>query len=144
MNRPASFFVRHLGLENYGTSPIAQPGLRQALVAWAVLCPILILLLAVPAFWLALQDRCGFWLIGSFALYALACSLLVSMSRFRLPLIPFAIVLAAGLLDGARHTRRSRRATLLTLVLLGIMGFLWWVSWPQSATLVRLAWGADE
>jgi 4-amino-4-deoxy-L-arabinose transferase-like glycosyltransferase len=140
---PVSFFLRHLGLGLYDGTPLALPGLRQLLVLWALGGPILILLLASPGFFLALRDTAGRWLLGSLLIYFFATSTLVSMSRFRLPVVPLLIVLGAGVLSRPGLLREVRGPRRLLPVLGGLLLliFLWWVDLPEVAVLTVRAWG---
>jgi len=139
---PISFFVRHVALGHYAGTPLARPGLRHVLVLWAGLCPLLVLLGAGVGFFAALEDRAARWLFGSLFLYVLAATLLVAISRFRVPVIPLAIVLSAGLATRALDSAQVRRRALLPLVAFGaLLGFLWWVDAPETWLVFRLALG---
>jgi hypothetical protein len=63
------------------------------------------------------------------------------MSRFRLPMIPFLIVLAAGLLTGAAERPVPRGARILAALVLALLVGLWWIDLPEVAGLVELAVG---
>jgi hypothetical protein len=66
-------------------------------------------------------------------------------------MIPFLIVLAAGLLTRGRDPhvdgrwgRGGRRARLLTVAGLATLVFLWWVDLPEVSALIRLAVSGGE
>lgn len=143
---PTSFFVRHVALGRYDESALRHLSLR-ALVAWATVCPLLVLPLGLVGLFAALRDRAGRWLIGLVLLYFTSTGLLVAMSRFRIPMMPLLIVLAAGLLAGggpapARNGRPARNGprALRVVVALAALLFLWWVDLPEVLALLELAW----
>jgi len=136
---PVSFFLRHVGLSRYEESPLALPGIRHVLVVWAVLCPVLVLALGLLGACVRFPRGAGAAVCASVFGYFLLSSLLVSMSRFRVPFVPFLIVLACAAL-----TRRGERAGGLARVasVAGVAALcvLWWIDWPEISTIVRLAW----
>jgi len=140
---PTCFFVRHQALAIY-SGPLGAEGTRQALVAWAVAAAALLLLLGLPGS-VHLAGRVGTvpgaWIPLVCGAYFVGTSLLVSMSRFRLCLVPWLIVGAAVLFA---TERRDRLATtpgrLTTLLALGALGFLWWIDWPELTRILELAW----
>ena len=137
---PASFFVRHVALGRYDSSPLAALPLR-ALVVWALVCPLFLIPLGWAGLLAAVRDRAARWLFGSVLLYFTASGLIVAMSRFRLPMVPFLIVLAAGLLANGVHERaRNGRTAALVTALAGALLFLWWVDLPEVLALLELAW----
>ena len=69
-----------------------------------------------------------------------ATGLLVASTRFRVPLEPFAIVLAAGFLARRAEHAAGPRWVLAGLGTLGLL-VAWFVAWPQTRALVALAWG---
>ncbi len=138
---PLSFFLRHQGLEHYTESALGHGLLRRFSVIWAVACPVLLLLLALPGFAALRSTRARLYLTVVVG-YFLATSLLVAMSRFRLPLVLLLIPLAAGALCQARDVRwRTPRVALPVLLGWALLGVLWWIDWPETAAVVRLAWG---
>ena len=84
-------------------------------------------------------------LIGLLSLYFLTPTALVSMSRFRLPLIPLAIVLGAGLLTARPATQPEipraslRRARLAAAIATVLLLFLWWVDLPEVLAVLEIA-----
>jgi hypothetical protein len=136
---PTSFFVRHAALGHYDQTLFASLP-RGPLVIWAVAAPLIVLPLGLAGYCLALGNRRARWLFGAVLLYFASTGLLVAMSRFRLPLIPLLIVLAAGLLTrGPDPAVDGRRQRLLAAAGLAALVFLWWVDAPEVSALVRLA-----
>ena len=73
-------------------------------------------------------------------LYFTSTGLLVAMSRFRIPMMPFLIVLMAGLLANGVPARARTGATALTVTgLMAALLFLWWVDLPEVLGLLELA-----
>ena len=72
--------------------------------------------------------------------YVILTSLLVAMSRFRVPLEPVLIVMTAGLLAHGPQDRSRTRVVGLAVTLLVLTG-LWWVSWPETVAAAQMAWG---
>lgn len=141
---PTSFFVRQQGCLTYAESPLGEPALRRPLVVWAFLAPALLLFLAVPGMVHRLRRlRCspGAWVAPVVVFYFLATSLLSSMSRLRVPMLPVLFVLVAGFLTLERWRwfagTRTRLAALLGWL---VLFFLWWVDFPELKALVRLSW----
>ena len=137
---PNSFFLRHLNLGLYedAGSVFARPGIRQVLVLWALLAPILVLLLSPLGLFAVLRDRRSQLALAAPIAYFIATSLLVSMSRFRLPMVPLLIVLAAGALAGDRSGwGRPRALVPLSLTWL-VLAFLWWVDLPEMLSILSI------
>lgn len=139
---PYSFFVRHLGIGGYDGTLLAETGLRRTLLVWAILCPVVVLWFAVPGMvGLLRKPKPSTWLVVVVMSYFTATSLLVSMSRFRVPILPFAIALAAGFLAGRREDRR-RDSRFWALTAFGWMFllFLWWVNAPETLSILGFVW----
>ncbi len=138
---PSSFFLRRLGLRGYQGSALERDGLRQALIVWALAGPLLLLPLALAGFALlrlrAGERACVALVLGYFG----ATALLVSMTRFRVPMLPLLIPLAAGLLArGVPAAPRGRGRLAAASLALFALGFLWWVDWPELRLAVDYAW----
>jgi 4-amino-4-deoxy-L-arabinose transferase-like glycosyltransferase len=141
---PLSFFIRHQALGRY-PGPLGAPALRRPLVLWALLCPLAALLAGIWGGSTRLAPGAPRRLIGLISLYFLATTALVSMSRFRLPLIPLAIVLGAGLLTARPATQPEipraslRRARLAAAIGTVLLLFLWWVDLPEVLAVLEIA-----
>ena len=137
---PYSFFIRHQALGHYADSGsvLGAVWLRRSLVIWALLCPTLLLLCSLPAVLLVLRGAAARWVLGTVLVYFSATSLLVSMSRFRIPMVPFLIVLSAGLI-AERPLRLSARAKLGVGLVWAVLAFLWWVDAPEILQVLELA-----
>lgn len=138
---PTSFFIRHTALGRYRETPLGGGLIRHLLVAWALCCPLVLIPLGLAGLLGTLRDRAGLTLTTLVLLYFASTSLLVAMSRFRVPVLPLLIVLAAGLLARGLDLEGRRTRVLASLALLGAsLAFLFWVDLPETLTLVRLAW----
>ena len=135
---PTSFFVRHQALGRYDGSTLGGRA-RAPLVAWALVCPLLVLPLGWLGLTLALRAGPGRWLIASVLAYFTATGLLVAMSRFRVPMEPLLIVLAAGFLAGRSPRSSSALARAAAAIGLAALAFLWWVDLPEVTALLELA-----
>ncbi len=137
---PASFFVRHQGIGRYEESVLGQLSVRRALVSLAMLSPVILLLLAAGGWFGTRMDRTSRWLLGTVLGYVALTSLLVSMSRFRIPMVPFLIVLAAGF--ATRGGRAGGRRALFSIAAAwAVLACLWWVDLPETLAVIRYAWG---
>jgi 4-amino-4-deoxy-L-arabinose transferase-like glycosyltransferase len=103
MWNPTSFLLRHFELEAYG--PVSQP-VRVAISAVAVLGYVVVCALAAAGLRISGADR-RVWLILALVAYFSAVSALAfGLTRFRLPLMPLLMLLAAQPL--ARWACRDR------------------------------------
>jgi 4-amino-4-deoxy-L-arabinose transferase-like glycosyltransferase len=138
---PYSFFVRHQGLDGYAGSPLGAGGVRHALLAWALVLPVAVMLLAVPGYVAALRDPPSRWLFGAVLLYFAATGLVNSMSRVRVPMEPLGLALAGGALAaGPVRALRDPRVAAPVGALWAVLLFLWWVDWPELVQVVDYAW----
>jgi hypothetical protein len=105
---PMSFLLRHLHLDLYD-GWLRAPAVRRAL---AVLAPlgVMALLLATVAACCYLPPPPGGRVLLATSLYFAATWLLVSMSRFRAPLLPAMLALSGALLADPGAVRRASRA----------------------------------
>ncbi|MAG63831.1 hypothetical protein CMO84_09965 [Candidatus Woesearchaeota archaeon] len=129
---PVSFFTRHQALGHYDGTPLGGNLLRKLTSLWAVACPVLVLLLGIVGYTTVLRNRPAWLLFGCTLGYFLCTTLLVAMSRFRIPTIPLLIVLAAGFVVHGRSVEGPARKILATLSALLVL-FLWWITWPENS-----------
>lgn len=135
---PQSFVVRHLALDAYG-GPLGRPPLRRVLVVWALAAHVALFVLGILGLPRLVRDPRAGRVLGATLVYFLAVGLLVAMSRFHLPLVPFLAVSASGFL--AAPARAASRGEWITrAVLLGALFLLWWIDYPEVLEMVRLAW----
>ncbi len=135
---PHSFLLRHLALDAYG-GPLSSQAARRVLVPWSLGVHVAVLACAVLGAFGALRGRHATFVLGAGGLYFLAVGQLVAMSRFLLPLVPLAIVLAAGFLAAPRAGWTRARAVGAALAL-AALGALWWIDFPEVLEMARLAW----
>lgn len=135
---PLSFGVRDLTPEVYTGVIVARP-LRHALIALSLVS--VVALLSVSWInWVRIRARLEVALFfGLFVGYFAATALLTSMSRFRIPAIPFLLVLVGAsvvaLPDPNPRRTRALCAAGLTLLLL-----LWVLNAPEVAQVVKRSW----
>ena len=125
---PLSFFVRHHFM-GYYQGFVAGDGVRPFLILLSVLLTMLVFAAALPGFLLSLSDWNARTALGLGILAFLATMPLVAMSRYRLPVEPLLIVLAAGSLTSVNRPWLKRK-WLLAVVLLGlaVLGSLWLIN----------------
>jgi hypothetical protein len=133
---PTSFFTRHLALGHYDETPLGGHLLRKLTSLWAIACPMIVLLLGIVGYTTVLRSRPAWLLFGCTFGYFLCTTLLVAMSRFRIPTMPLLIALAAGCVVHHRTVEgRTRKALAAVAVLLVV--FLWWITWPENSMAFR-------
>lgn len=138
---PFSFFTRHQALGHYDDAFLGGPVIRKLTSLWAIGCTVLMLLLGTAGL-LSLNDRRAQLTVGLVCGYTVATTMLVAMSRFRMPIIPLLIAAAAVLL--VRPGVASRAKSAGTLCLWGALVFLWVVNWPVvSSVFQEMIWRAD-
>jgi hypothetical protein len=137
---PMSFFTRTYALGKYDDESALEGPLRRPLVVWAFALPVLLMLLASAGFFLTLPGGPGRDVVTMTIAYVVATSLLVAMSRFRVPIEPFLVVLAAGFLAHGPETRSLPRVLGLTATVAALLG-LWWVSFPETLEVARMSLG---
>jgi hypothetical protein len=137
---PTSFFTRHQALGHYDETPLGGDLLRKLTSLWAIACPVLVLLLGIVGYVTVLRSRPAWLLFGCTLGYFLCTTLLVAMSRFRIPTVPLLIVLAAGVVVHHK-TVEGRTPKILAALAALLVVFLWWVTWPEnSMVFVDMVW----
>lgn len=140
---PMSFFTRHHALGKYPAESAMAGPLRRPSILLAAGQSALVMLLGLAGFFFTLQKGPGRQLLCVVFGYVMLTSTLVAMSRFRVPVEPFLIVLSSGLLAHGWNGRGNARLgalrigafALFVAVLLG----LWWISGPE--TMMQLEMG---
>ena len=129
---PVSFFTRHQALGHYDETLLGNNLFRKLTSLWAIACPLVVLLLGISGYIMVLRDRPAWLLIGCTLGYFMCTTLLVAMSRFRIPTIPLLIVLTAGFVVHRKSVQgRGRKIIAAAAVLLVV--FLWWITWPEHS-----------
>ncbi len=137
---PLSFFTRHQAMGMYPEGGAVAGALGAPLVSLALLMSTLMMVLGAAGYFLTLQRGPCRSVFSVLIGYVVLTSLLVSMSRFRVPLEPVLITLAAGLLSHGIQVRSRPRTLGLALTLVALCG-LWWVSWPETVAAAQMALG---
>lgn len=91
---PTSFLTRHLayGAEGYGElSPWLRGGLRWA----AILSYLAVWALALPGLWIARRSPLAWGTVGVVLFYSALAAVAFGLTRFRMPAMPFLILMAA-------------------------------------------------
>lgn len=142
---PLSFFVRHMALERYGGTVLDGPVVRPVLVAITLGFPLVLIPLGLAGLIGVLRDRAGRVLITTVLLYFCATSMLVAMSRFRIPVLPLLIVLTAALLVRGLDLTGRRTRVIASLTALGVaLAFLYWVNLPEVLAIAKLGWEGEH
>jgi 4-amino-4-deoxy-L-arabinose transferase-like glycosyltransferase len=93
MWNPTSFMIRHFQLGQYG--PVHPT--TQIIIEWsAILTYVLAMLLAFPGLLLHLRNRYTWLIVLMVAYFCAIHAIAFGLTRFRLPLMPFIIMLAAA------------------------------------------------
>ena len=137
---PLSFFSRHQAMAMYPEGGAVAGVLRGPLVLLALLISSLTMTLGAAGFFLTLRGGPGRTVFSVLIGYVALTSLLVAMSRFRVPLEPILITLTAGFLAHGLQVRSRPRLAGLAATLLVLCG-LWWISWPETVAAAQMALG---
>ncbi|MEM9379746.1 MAG: glycosyltransferase family 39 protein [Planctomycetota bacterium] len=137
---PLSFFTRTYALDRFPPDSPLNGGLRHPLVVYALALPAFLMLLAAAGYFFTLPRGPGRDVVTVTLAYVVATGLLVAMSRFRAPIEPFLVVLAAGFLAHGPATRTVPRAVGLAASVVALAA-LWWVSLPDTLEVARMAMG---
>lgn len=135
---PLSFFTRHQALGHYAPESGLGGAWRRPLVIWSMLTSVLVLLGAVLGGATSLRAGHGRAVVAVTIGYVLCAALLVSMSRFRVPIEPLLIALCGGFLTHGPAHRSVPRLAAGGAALLGL-AFLWWVAWPETWAAASMA-----
>jgi succinate dehydrogenase hydrophobic anchor subunit len=142
---PVSFFTRHQALGRYPADGALGGALRVPSIVGAAFLSGLVMLLGLAGFFFTLQRGPARQLLTLVFGYVALTSTLVAMSRFRVPVEPFFLVLTAGFLAHGWADRGHARMSALRIAgfaaCVAILLGLWWVSWPE--TVMQLRMGMD-
>lgn len=137
---PMSFYTRHLAIGHYDSSVLGSSLGRKLTGVWAVLCSVSVLFLGLRGWIGNLPRGRGGSVLFLVIAYTVGTSLLVAMSRFRVPIEPLFIVFTAGALGRVREPIAGARRALL-LVAWAVLVFLWWVNAPEVWTVLsEMVW----
>ncbi len=140
---PMSFFTRHHALGKYPPGSALAGPLRKPSILLAAGQSALVMLLGLAGFFFTLQRGPGRQLLCVVFGYVMLTSTLVAMSRFRVPVEPFLIVLSSGLLAHGWAGRGNARMGALRIgafaLSVAILLGLWWISGPE--TIMQLEMG---
>lgn len=139
---PKSFVLRHVHLDLY-EGWMATPAVRRSLSIVAPGMVVALLLLGAGGAIYRGGEARGAWILFAIIAYFSVLSLLVSMSRFRAPLLPALLVLAAAWLTGRRASApagRTRHAAFALIVV--VLGFLWTLNADGLVHMASAAWEA--
>ena len=135
---PFSFFARHQALGHYAPESGLGGAWRRPLVIWSLLSSVVALIGAALGGATSLGAGHGRSLLAVTIGYVLSAALLVSMSRFRVPIEPLLLVLCAGFLAHGPAHRSAPRLAAGGVAVLGLVG-LWWISWPETRAAAAMA-----
>jgi hypothetical protein len=131
---PNSYIVRHIYTGKYGDPRVMRPALRLAAIYATLGATALVLLLAVPGFFAA-RGSFAFSVSAAYVVpYTAMIAITPALSRYRLPIMVFAVVYAACFLSQGRGAlRQLRRAQiwLPALILWLALGVAWYARVPE-------------
>jgi 4-amino-4-deoxy-L-arabinose transferase-like glycosyltransferase len=133
---PLNFFQRHLRLEVYRGS-LASPWARTPLVLLSLALTALVLAGGIGGIGLAVDGGPRRWTLLAIVATFLAGTLVVSMSRYRVPVEPFLLVAAAGFLTRAGRSAPARPATIATRALWIGIGLAWLLNAREILFVLR-------
>ncbi|MEZ6013516.1 MAG: glycosyltransferase family 39 protein [Planctomycetota bacterium] len=140
---PLSFPTRHAALGLYGDGALGRPLARYTLVLLSLVTSVIVLGGAAVGVARGLRARAGALVVLPVLGYVVASSLVLSMSRIRLPAEPLLIVLAALALTHALEPigapRRERGTWVLAGVLLAALLALWGINGREVYAVVHEA-----
>lgn len=138
---PLSFIVRDVTFAYDG--PLSGHALRRPVVLIALLSTGLVLLFG----WLGLvhlRGRPGVALFACVIGYFTATGLVNAMSRIRVPMGPFFIVLASGFILSRRRVPDTLRGRLALALVPLILASLWAINGGEISEVVKLAWLGED
>jgi dolichyl-phosphate-mannose-protein mannosyltransferase len=138
---PLSFMVRDVAFAYDG--PLSGRALRRPVVVIALLSTVLVLLFG----WLGLLNLRGQPAVALFACvigYFTATGLINAMSRIRVPMEPFFIVLASGFIFSRRRVPETLRGRLAFALVPLILASLWAINRGEISDVVKLAWLRED
>ncbi len=139
---PMSFFTRHHALGKYPPGSALSGPLRKPSILLAASQSALMMLLALAGFFFTLQRGPGRQLLSIIFTYVAVTSTLVAMSRFRVPVEPFLIVLSAGFLAHGWAGRGNARMGAMRIgafvICAGCLFGLWWISGPETIMQLKM------
>jgi hypothetical protein len=137
---PLSFIVRNLRISNY-RSWLETKSARRIVSIAAVLEVTFVML---TAFWVivpARGDPVGTRFLLSIMGYFVLTGLLVSMSRYRVPIVPILIIWSAhAVTGGARQVLDQRAARWRGGVAVCLLGFLWLINADGVLHILQQIW----
>lgn len=138
---PNSFFLRHYALDRY-EGVLDKPTVRRLLIVVCVMLPMLTLAGSIPGLVLALRDPAARLLLGVTIGYFLMAGIpTIAMSRYRAPVEPILMVLAAGFLTGqGRPWSRRGRAKIVALTASFALVILWTINAKSLAIVLGSIW----
>ena len=137
---PLSFFVRHFGMHRYTGFPAGNLD-RKLMISGAVFVPILVMVGVIGGLFTTVARRAG-WLLmlATLVYFATASSLIVAMSRYRTPLVPFLIVLAAAFWNRAEKRSWTRGRLMACVGAWTVLAALWGINAAEVWTMIRVIW----
>lgn len=141
---PTSFLTRHLALGHYA-GPLGAGGWR-AFAAWGSAIQVILLLsLGGAGLLTGLRRHPARWIVAGTAGYFAATTLLVSMSRFRLPLVPLLLAGAAVLVCRSGELRRSAGSAgwISAGLWWAALALAWWLNAPVLSQVWSMVLGAN-
>jgi len=137
---PLSFFIRHIKRNVYHDF-LSWVLVKRTLIVISLGSTIAILLLSIAGYHLVLEDKGVKIIIGCLITFFVLTSLLVSMSRYRLPVEPILIVLSGGFLEKIASNSLKRPRSLYYFFGNFIALFLLWIiNLPEIITEIFTAW----
>jgi hypothetical protein len=136
---PLSFAVRDLRPWIYN-GPLVSGGIKRLFIMAVVAEVLLVLPLGFVNLVRLRHDRRMFLFFLSIVIYVCMTGMLVSMSRYRVPMEPFLLVLAGGTLEPAPGPGKRSTTAFMSGVIMILLLLLWALTFEEVAGLIRGIW----
>jgi 4-amino-4-deoxy-L-arabinose transferase-like glycosyltransferase len=137
---PVSFIVRHCRLHLYGSPVDADPLRRFTVIAGLLSAPLLMLTAWAGIVCAGGHERAR-WILLSVVIYVVLTSMILALSRVRVPMVPLWIVFAGGFASQLGRGLSVTRSRVVALAGGGlVLAFLWAMHWHGVVFTLREAW----
>jgi 4-amino-4-deoxy-L-arabinose transferase-like glycosyltransferase len=140
---PLSFLVRDFKKKIY-SGVIKSPAMSRPLIVMSLAMVLIMLPVSLVNLIRLREDKFVFLFFLAIAFYFMATGLLVSMSRYRMPIVPFLLVLVGG--TTVLHSKKNRLAVTVaaSVVCIAVLVSLWYLNLSEVTDIVVGSWTPDK